>query len=640
MSKPEIGLRFPEDNANRWRGFNTPGIATFAGHRYRSLAREIAQNSLDARSSDDEPVHLEFALLEVPSEQIPNIDEFKATFEAVLSANKELDNNEKAQSFFTDSLKALSAKSVKVLRVTDTNTTGLVGPCEVGKPFFALVKAEGQTVKTSDTAGGSYGIGKFAPYTLSRLRTVFFSTTYKNEQAELVRLVQGRSILTSHNRGDQRYDAEGYWGQVEQFLPISGQNIESIPEWLKPQTLDDDTGTAIYIIGFNDAEDLWRERIVSSLAESFFEAVSSGNLTAEIEGFKLDAGTLNGVFQNSKVLNSLKDLPDAESAFSLSQHFLATLNSNNPGYRTNSTENQLFGEVRLHLVVDTNLPKRVGAIRNGMLITDRFPGLIRLNEFKPFVALLTFESDKGNALLRRMEPPAHDAIEIARLEGSDDYGAAKRELNKVSKWVRQQLTHFAKDSVRDTIELDELAELFPDDKAQETSKREDGEANPRGRVRIRSHPLPKPKKASSIADLFAGGQGGDVGEQTPGGTTGQGSTGDAESPGEGSSGSGVEGDKGESKAGANVPLSDIRAVPDGDRTRLVHFTPEEGGAIDLAFAISGADADDPLPIKATSEGELINGVVRVNTIAKNRKSLTIELTEPFAGTIKVSAHAV
>ena len=640
MSKPQIGLRFPEDNANRWRGFNTPGIATFAGHRYRSLAREIAQNSLDARASNEEPVHLEFSLLEVPSSELPDLEEFKATFEAVLSANKELDKNPKAEAFFSDSLEALSAPTVKVLRITDTNTTGLVGPCEVGKPFFALVKAEGQTVKPSDTAGGSYGIGKFAPYTLSRLRTVFFSTTYMDEEDELVRLVQGRSILTSHNRNDQRFDAEGYWGYVDQFLPISGPDIDKIPDWLKPKTLVENTGTSIYIIGFNDTEYLWRERVVSSLAESFFEAIGSGNLTAEIEGFKLDAGTLDGVFRNSKVLGSLKGLPDAESAFSLSHHFLSTLNSNNPGYRTNSTENQLFGEVRLHLVVDTNLPKRVGAIRNGMLITDRFPGLIRLNEFKPFVALLTFESDKGNSLLRRMEPPAHDAIEIARLEGSDDYQAAKRELNKVSTWVRQQLTHFAKDKVRDTIELDELAELFPDDKAQETSKREDGEANPRGRIRIRSHPLPKPKKASSIADLFAGGQGGDVGEKTPGGADGNGSDGDAKSPGEGSSGSGIEGETGESKAGTAIALSDIRAVPDGDQKRLVHFTPEEGGVLDLSFAISGADADDPLPIKATSEGELVDGMVRVDAIAKNRKSLTLELSEPFAGTIKVSAHAV
>ena len=81
-------------------------------------------------------------------------------------------------------------------------------------------------------------------------------------------------------------------------------------------------------------------------------------------------------------------------------------------------------------------------------------------------------------------------------------------------------------------------------------------------------------------------------------------------------------------------------MPTSPKKRTVYFTPEEGGTIDLTFAISGADADDPLPVARSSEGELKNGVVRIDAVAKNRKSFTIELEEEFAGTIKVNAHAV
>ena len=643
MSTAAIGFKFPEDNANRWRGFNTPGIATFAGHRYRSLARETAQNSMDARdpgAPSDAPVNLDFSLLEIPINDLPDASEFRAILEQVLVANRDFDQNEKAEAFFADSLEALQSKTIKILRITDTNTTGLIGPCEVGKPFFALVKAEGQTVKSSNTAGGSYGIGKFAPFTLSRLRTVFFSTTYRDGDDDLIKLIQGRTILTSHNRDEKRYDAEGYWGKLDGFLPVGEDAFNDVPAWLKPEELNASTGTAIFIVGFNDTEKLWKERIISSLAESFFAAITSGSLTARVEGFSLNAQTLPSVFNDGSILQSLKDLPDAQIAFDLSRDFLATLNPSNPGYRTNSTENQLFGEVRLHLIVDKDLPKRVGAIRNGMLITDRFPGLIKLNEFKPFAALLTFESDKGNALLRRMEPPAHDAIEIARLEGASDFTAAKRELNKISRWVREQLVHFAKDKVRDTVELDELAELFPDEKSEKSSKRNDGEADPRGRIRIRSHPMPKPKKSSSTDDLFGGDSGGQAGLPTPGGGSGSGGDKGGETPGEGVGGSGAVGPNSSEKAGQAITLLDIRAVPTSPKKRTVYFTPEEGGTIDLTFAISGADADDPLPVARSSEGELKNGVVRIDAVAKNRKSFTIELEEEFAGTIKVNAHAV
>ncbi|WP_392336577.1 hypothetical protein [Loktanella salsilacus] len=655
MSKTIIGFKFPKDNADRWRGFNTPGIATFAGHRYRALAREIAQNSLDARDPDADPrtpVHLEFKLLEVPREEIPDLPELLQVVESVLRATRDQDKNQKAEAFFIDSLRALAAKNLKVLQITDTNTTGLVGPCVVGSPFFALVKAEGQTVKSSDTAGGSYGIGKFAPFTMSRLRTVFFSTTWSDE-GQHSRMVQGRSILTSHDRDGERHDSEGYWGVKQGFLPATDDNIDLIPSWLLPKALDGHTGTAIYIMGFNDSEKRWRERIVSSLAESFFAAIQSGQLTARVEGHDLTADTLEAAFADHDILQSLKDLPDAAGALELSRDFLATLNPGNPGYHTGSTENKIFGEVRLHLIVDSKLPKRVGVIRNGMLITDRLPGLMRLNEFKPFVALLTFESDKGKALLRRMEPPAHDAIEVARLEGTEEYHAAKRELNKISRWVKEQLTHFAKDKVRDTVELDELAELFPDDKPQDGGNKDDGEMDPRGRIRIRSHPLPKRKRQSGFSDIgpnLDGGEG--VDNNNEDGVPGSGDSGSANNDlgghpgksggaggGEGSSGAEGEGVKPQ-KIGAPVRLQEIRAVMRTANTRQIFFTPETSGPLELVFAISGADSDEPITVVSSTDGTVSGGKVKVVSVARNRMSVTVTFESEFVGSLKVSANAV
>jgi hypothetical protein len=88
----------------------------------------------------------------------------------------------------------------------------MAGPSHNGTAFYAFMKAKGQSKKASDTATGSFGIGKFAPYAVSRLRTVFVSTVYKDAEGVIQRLTQGKSILMSH-RG----------GRAKLNTPISGR---------------------------------------------------------------------------------------------------------------------------------------------------------------------------------------------------------------------------------------------------------------------------------------------------------------------------------------------------------------------------------------------------------------------------------
>jgi len=639
----KIGFKFPEDNANKWRGFNTAGIATFAGHRFRSLAREIAQNSLDARNpdlKDGEPVRLSFDFLEIPVSKFPDVEQFKITMKSVKKAVDEQDND-KARAFVTESLKVLNAKTIKVLRITDTNTTGLRGPCEVGTPYYALLKAEGQSLKSSDNAGGSYGIGKYAPFTLSKLRTVFFSTTWQDENG-FQKFVQGKSILTSHNRGKKRHDAEGYWGKESGFEPVSGADLKSVPEWLLPVGLNKTSGTSIFIVGFNEFTKSWRERIAGSVAESFFRAIKEKQLEVNVDGkYLLSSDSLDSIFTNEDIIKSYDDLPDAAAAFKLAHDFLSTLDPNLPGYETSSTENVKFGEVRLHLRIDQKLPKRVGVVRNGMLITDRLNGLKRLSEFKPFVALLTFQSDKGNRILRQMEPPAHDAFEPSRIDDDKERRAVQRELNKIAKWVREQLGRFAKDAVQDTVEVNELAELFPDDTPGDAKARGDDEVDPRGKLRVRSKPLPTKKRKNSHSSPPGGGSGGDAGATTTGGQNGNGTnSGGGEMPEGGDKTGGNDGNTGNSNAGDPIELTNVRAIKKGTSGRSLFVTPPTKGEVELSFSISGADTDDKLTVSSTSVGKVVAGNVRLTTVALNRINLDIEFTEKFEGTLKVIAHAV
>ena len=59
-----IGWKFPPTSGGSGDGFNDSGIAHFKGSPISSLARETIQNSLDARKSRVEPVHVDFELIE------------------------------------------------------------------------------------------------------------------------------------------------------------------------------------------------------------------------------------------------------------------------------------------------------------------------------------------------------------------------------------------------------------------------------------------------------------------------------------------------------------------------------------------------------------------------------------------------
>ena len=56
-----IGWSFPSSNFGTLNGIGEAGIETFKGTPYKSLAREICQNSLDAKDGSGKPVIVEFS---------------------------------------------------------------------------------------------------------------------------------------------------------------------------------------------------------------------------------------------------------------------------------------------------------------------------------------------------------------------------------------------------------------------------------------------------------------------------------------------------------------------------------------------------------------------------------------------------
>src|SRR5699024_4683563 len=155
-----------------------------------------------------------------------------------------------------------SATEIDLLHVIDEGTTGLIGPCEPGTPYHALIKAKGVSKKGDDTSGGSFGIGKNAAYAVSALRSVFYSAVYEDSSGNNQFLAQAKAILVSHSKGPgQEHSATGYWGEAENYMPAT--NVSGLPEWLQRT----EPGTTVTALGFL-SEEQWDWRIAESLVRN------------------------------------------------------------------------------------------------------------------------------------------------------------------------------------------------------------------------------------------------------------------------------------------------------------------------------------------------------------------------------------
>lgn len=648
-----IGFEFPPDQAGQWNGFNEPGIEHFSGSPFEHLGREVPQNTIDARAG--QPARLRIALITVPTASVPGVKELKEAI-ARCSAGAP-GESAKAATFFQNAHKLLEKDTVKVLQIADYNTTGVVGPCVNGRPFFAMMKATGQS-KKAGTSTGSFGIGKFAPFTVSELRTVFVTTVWKDEAGAAHHYAQGKSILMSHMDGKKTRQGTGFWGVRAGCMPVEG--LEKLPTWLQRTGAGDDfadqAGTTLSILGFAGRKN-WERALAANIAENFFGAIQDGNLEVEIEGgLTINQATLPGIFDSAEVRSSIEDQRGEPDKFSSVKSYLRAL-SEDPEVKIEETQNLHLGKCQLRILVREGLPKRVAVLRNGMLITDELQNLKRFGSYKEFVAVLECRNEKGQALLREMEPPRHDDFEPERLP-PDRQKAGRIALREITKWVRDMLDRHAKDVVTEVTTLDELADFFGDEEEEGQGKQKD--ENPGGAMIIRQRPVKAKARVASYSEASGASapteadEDGDEDKLSEKAKSqpsdNKGKPGPSPKPDEkpkddkGGGDEGKNADQGSAPkrtTAAGIPLRDVRAVPLAPNIRRVAFTPSITGTINVELQDSGADANYMLDARQSSEGTIKGGRIEGLSVKEgNRVVLEVTLDHAFDGTLRVVANAV
>lgn len=464
----QVCWHHPSDDADQWDGFNEPGIEHFAGSPILHLAREVNQNALDAK--DGGPVKVLMRLHEVETSSIPDLDQLKENFNLCRTAAAQ--ESEKARIFFESAIAELNKKKIHVLEVSDHNTTGMMGPSTNGTPYYAFMKAKGQSRKPSEVSTGSFGIGKFAPYAVSKIRTVFVSTVYQESAGNYQQLTQGKSILMSHDLKKKRRQGAGFWGIKERCQPVFGVSTD-VPGWLaraaSKSKLSKSKGTKLSILCF-DATKNWQEKLAVSVAENFFGAINDGQLEVDVNGkYQLTKDAIPAFFHRNEIRGLVEKEKNEPEHFDNCAKYLLALQED-PEVLVEESETQHLGLCQLRILVREGFPKKVCALRNGMLISDSLSRLKNFSDFKEFVAVVECKTKKGNELLRAMEPPRHDDFEPDRLPTKDEQRKGAQAIRDLSSWIREMLKRHAKDPVSEITALSELKEYFSDESSEGRGK--------------------------------------------------------------------------------------------------------------------------------------------------------------------------
>ena len=574
---------FPSNNYGQILGIADSGVETFKGTPIKSLAREICQNSLDACLDNHEPTRIEFKVFEIDPHKLPDYSTLEDALKRALDFWSQ-QKSAKAKTFFKQALDTVHKPVITCLRISDFNTSGLVGSREeYNSPWCNLTKSSGASDK-SGSHGGSFGIGKFAPYACSALRTVFYSTSDKDG----ICASQGVARLTSFkNKKNEITQGTGFYG-----------NDKNSPMY-KQFTLDPaysrdakNSGTDIYIIGFNGDSD-WRHQMTASILDGFLYAVYLGSLVVDVDGTIISKETLGHLMLSHK------------EYFSEHANEYYQVLTNEEAARTFTKEltddPEIEGRLTLRLMIMPSFSRRVAMIRQtGMKIKDKgnISGII------PFAGTLFIEGTAINSYLRGLENPQHLEWEVERAENKSK---AKRLLATLTRFIKSSLDEMKNDDSEDALDPT-VGEYLSASDFDETPNQERTEAllDSIRDIKIRvTEIVPKP------TDVPMGDTGKNLNDDESGdivvtGLPGEGGSGSKGQGGHGGNGGGdAPGD-----GGGNIPvehrkkLSSISAISVRNMIRS-----KESGEYTIVFTPSVSAANGILEVFMSAESQNYEAVI-------------------------------
>ena len=471
---------FPILGTASMSGSNNAAITMFKGTGIMDgLAREICQNSLDAKNRDlpDVPVRVKFSLSNLKKSEHAVFTEYE---EYVQRAVDYWESNalktEKIDEFLEHICQALDKEYIPMLTISDYNTTGLngvnAGPSERSY-WKLLLDTEGISIKPDDISAGSFGIGKNAPFAYSSLNMVFYNTYAQDggrafegvtHMVTTQRMYNG-TMRATQSSGKYLYLEDEYSGRP--IKPSDSCDLAKIPQFQR-----NEIGTDVAIIGFK-LEDYpeWEKNTAIAIIKNFVLAIHESKLEVIIESPQMTYEITKSNLEDLLFV-SLKD----EMQLKYTRQTYETITKTEPIMATIAEDGDLSIYVRYS---DDYLASLSRFRSTGMLINTT-------SESLPHYAIVIVVNDVASMelskTLREAEPPQHTEWKAKNItENRLLRNRAAKYIRNIMKEIQKVLDEFEKAEVTETIDAG-VGNYLPDSNG--TNNQEAGNDGLRTDVKI------------------------------------------------------------------------------------------------------------------------------------------------------------
>lgn len=487
----EISWRFPPLSGGSKQGYTNNDIEVFKGEELiDNLAREICQNSLDARNySIEEPVKVVFELKSISTKDYDVFSGYKKCLERCRefwTANGN-DIDAKLESFLNEAESTLAKDNVSVLVASDYNTKGLLGNHNlnnINTPWEALTGADGISVKSDDNSGGSFGIGKNAPFACSALSMVFYNTYDINNYKAFVGVGRVATLLNDKGKPTQRIGRyQKNDDEKEEWLPIYEEDKNSFRDLF----VRIEHGTDVIIVGFNETDN-WQDNVAKAVIKNFFVAICEKRLVVEIND-----GTQIKCIDDTKIEALIEEYSKNDHHFDITRQLFSSFR--NPD---KIEPIEIMGEdnaVEIYVKSESSFARTIANFRStGMLV-----GLGAKRMFQHYAAIMIVRGEKLGKLLRECEPPRHNRWDYKLIKGEANK-VKRKDAKKALEVLYDELWRILKaqyeTSAGDTTDAPGMSAYLAD--AEDGTLPEDSEGKDILKAKIKIG-RPKPKKSAIIS---------------------------------------------------------------------------------------------------------------------------------------------
>lgn len=505
-------------------------IETFKDNILESLTREICQNSLDASNNSGKPVRVSFQQKLVDIEQIPDRDSFKNNIIPWSLKTWENDNN--ASEFLDYYEELLQQEQIKVLQISDYNTTGLMA-----ENWESLVENAGTSVKADISSAGSFGIGKAAPFASSDLRMVFYSTKLQDGDEKSIGVTKFISFDIPDGMTAQ---GVGYIGRKEK-KPLERQISFGFDKRTK-------CGTDIYVIAFNQ-DDNWKEIMIGSIFENFLISIFKEKLVVDIEDIVINKDTMK------KKISQLDDKRYRQ----LKNYYSVLIDENVKKIHLDERFKEFgFNEKDGMLLLSKGDKANRSVLmtrKAGMKILDRksIHGSIQFN------GIFQAKGEKFNEILKGLENPNHKDWIASRY--TKDPNMANKLLDAIYRFMKDNVIEHYQEKIDETVDAFGIKDFLPNNLSNDKDEESNDKENSSLKINLEEAVL-KPRDLQGISSDSINGD--DIEREmvrsgiVEGEETGPGTPKDSETNGKGGGNSG----------GTGRPGGDNKEDPDGKKTIL------------------------------------------------------------------------